>query len=114
MKTDVTHIAREKQAQKMGEDAAESAAKQKAGTKILPGLERLKGMVDKINDDDWAQIGGARNSVKMRPSAEVPYSPGAYFSPEMTPTQARAAYSWNPLAQADYERQWGHQNQLIH
>ena len=114
VQADTTYQTRKKQAEKMGEDAADTAAKQKVGTKILPGIARLRNMVEEITDKDWDAIGGAKNPVKMRPSAEVPYSPGAYFAPEMTPTQARAAYSWNPWHAADYQRQWGHQNELTH
>lgn len=113
MKVDPTYQAREKQAQKMGENAADLAARQTAGTRIIPGIKSLVDMVQKVPDADWEKIGGAYNTVKMPPRAEVPLSIASWSAPEMTPTQARAAFG--PFASnADYQRHWAMQNQMDH
>lgn len=113
LKTDPTFIAREHQAKKMGDLAAEQASRQSAGEAILPGVDALRYMIKQATDDDWKGAAGPYNTTKMPPRSEVPMSWGSWNAPEMTPTQARASFGYYANDPA-YQKQWALQNNLEH
>lgn len=108
-----TYAHQQEQAKKMGDLAAEQATRQSAGEAILPGVDALRYMVKQAQPEDWSAAAGAYNTTKQKPAIEVPFSPGAWMAPEMTPTQARASYGWNPQDPAN-QRAWKLQNNLEH
>lgn len=108
-----TYVHQQEQAKKMGDLAAEQATRQGAGEAILPGVDALRHMINEAPPADWAGAAGAYNTTKQPARAEVPMSWGAWNAPEMTPTQARAAfgYYWDD---PNYQRQFKLQNEMDH
>ncbi len=110
---DPSYVHRQEQAKKTGDIAAEQVSRQGAGEAILPGVDALRYMVSQATPEDWSAAAGPYNSTKQKPFIEVPFSPSAWWAPEMTPTQARASYGVNPQNPA-YQRAYALQNNLEH
>jgi hypothetical protein len=94
----------------LGKNAAALDERKRAGSEVIPGINELRAMISSASDADWKTAMGPYNTSQQPPSAEVPFSLGAWRSDKMTPTQARAAF-----APSDANaKAWNLQNQVNH
>ncbi len=96
-KDDPSVIARRKELEGLGQQAADRAAKQSSGTQMLGSIKNMIDRIHSIPEETWRKSMGPENTAVVPVKTVVGYyHPTAWSMPDMQPVKARYLYDQSP------------------